>query len=525
MNDSRANDQPGVRLALQIVLIYALFAALWILFSDQALEALVSDRAQLVRIGMLKGWLFVAVTSALLYGLLRRMHGQLAAAIRREHAMQSEKLCALRLIETIAESSDDAIFAKDREGRYLLANRAASRFVGKPPGEIIGRDDRGLFPAEQTAALMAIDREVIERNRNITGEENLSTPDGPRTFLTTKGPLHDAEGRVIGLFGIARDITVAKQAEARLRDREEKLSAIVGYSPSALSLKTPDGRYALANPNLQRIHALSEAEMIGKSDFDLYPEATARSFRANDERVLQSRIRHSVEECLPVDGQPRTFMSHIFPVLGNAGEVRFICRISLDITERKQAEADLLQMTDDLAATLHAIPDQLLEVDEDGRFSKVEAHTDEVLAVPTGELLGRTVGDMLPPEAARVFMAAIAEAKRGGADYGRTITLPQADGTHHFELSIARKGPAAAAGQHFIVLSRDITHRKDAEEQLRRNNEELQRFNRATVGRELDMIELKRQVNVLSRELGREPPYPLGFLEQSAAPPLESADA
>ena len=71
-------------------------------------------------------------------------------------------------------------------------------------------------------------------------------------------------------------------------------------------------------------------------------------------------------------------------------------------------------------------------------------------------------------------------------------------------------------------LDRDITARKSAQEaphrqaeELRNRNEELERFNRAMIGRELEMIELKRQVNVLSRELGRAPPYPLAFLEDA----------
>ena len=71
-------------------------------------------------------------------------------------------------------------------------------------------------------------------------------------------------------------------------------------------------------------------------------------------------------------------------------------------------------------------------------------------------------------------------------------------------------------------LLRDISARKAAEEVLRRQNEELDRFNRAAVGRELDVIELKRRVNALARELGREPPYPLAFLDGAGRPAKES---
>jgi hypothetical protein len=112
-------------------------------------------------------------------------------------------------------------------------------------------------------------------------------------------------------------------------------------------------------------------------------------------------------------------------------------------------------------------------------------------------------------------MDALAHAARNGADYGSTITLPLPDGIRHFELSVARKATAAEDKPCFIVLSRDITARQAAEEELRHNNEELQRFNRATVGRELDMLEMKKTINALSKELGREPPFPLAFLNEN----------
>ncbi len=149
----------------------------------------------------------------------------------------------------------------------------------------------------------------------------------------------------------APDIAEIAAVRARLNasleaihERDQKLSAIIGFSPSALSLKTPDGRYALANPNLQRIHRCSEEQIVGKTDFDLYPEDTARQFRANDQRVLDTGKMHSIEEIVPVNGEPRSYMTHVFPVRDDLGAIEYICRISLDITERKAAEQSLAEV-------------------------------------------------------------------------------------------------------------------------------------------------------------------------------------
>jgi hypothetical protein len=117
------------------------------------------------------------------------------------------------------------------------------------------------------------------------------------------------------------------------------------------------------------------------------------------------------------------------------------------------------------------------------------------------------------------MLAALKAASQTGSDYGRTITLPFPTGERCFELSLARKTDANEHPQHFIVLSRDITERKTAETAMRQqaqvlatSNAELHRFNRAMIGRELNLIELKKEVNALAAELGRQPPYPLAFL-------------
>lgn len=498
---------------LGVVGAYAALAALWILFSDMAVESMFSDTAQLTRASMLKGWLFVAVTSLFLYALLRRL-------VSRVQHSQADRLRALSLLSDIADGADDAIFAKDREGRYLLFNRGAAEIVGKPAWQVLGQDDHAIFPAEQAAQLMAIDRRIIANVATEINEEALDTAQGSRVFHTTKGPLRDADGRVVGTFGISRDITERKRVEQALCDREHSLSAIINNSPAMLSLKHPDGRYALANPNLQRVLGLSEAQIVGRTDFDFYPDETARILRDNDERMLRTRTRHSIEEIVPTDEQPRVYMSHMFPVLADDGTVAYICRISLDITERKRAEESLRQLADDLAATLQAVPDLLFELDETGRYIAVKATQESLLAAPTEQLIGHTVHDVMPPDAAQAVMASLAAARRTGADFGRTITLELGGITHWFELSVACKPGKPGELQRFVVLSRDVSARKADEEALRRQTEELtrrnaelERFNRATVGRELDMIELKRQINALSRELGREAPFALPRLE------------
>lgn len=203
--------------ALTIVVVYAVFACLWILLSDSAVAWLFTDPARITLASTIKGWLFVAVTSLLLYGLIQRMIGQMQASSRREADARTDNARTMQLLSDIADSSTDAIFAKDLDGRYLLVNREAARVMGQPVEKLLGQDDSAIFTSEQVQAIRYNDCRVIAENRVNTFEERISTVDGERTYLGTKGPIRNSDGKVIGMFGISRDITERKNSEAKVQ--------------------------------------------------------------------------------------------------------------------------------------------------------------------------------------------------------------------------------------------------------------------------------------------------------------------
>lgn len=120
---------------------------------------------------------------------------------------------------------------------------------------------------------------------------------------------------------------------------------------------------------------------------------------------------------------------------------------------------------DTLAATLSAIPDLMFELDEHGKHYDARVLRPELLVAPTTELLGKTVAEVMPKEAANTVMQALRDAKANGHAHGSHIHLPTPLGPRWFEISIARKTayptePATPQAMRFIVLSRDITERK-----------------------------------------------------------------
>ena len=223
---------------LRIVAIYALVASLWIIFSDRAVEQLITDPVRLAEANTFKGLGFVLVTSVLLYGLVTRLVQQFTASAERTYTAQAERLQALNLLDAVVSGSKDAIFAKDAAGRYLLFNREAARVTGTVAETVIGQDDRAVFPPDQAEQIMANDRQAMSADTVVTFEEHLSTADGELVFMSTKGPLRNVEGQVIGMFGISRDITPLHRAEKTREAQNQTLEMVARGAPLANTLDT-----------------------------------------------------------------------------------------------------------------------------------------------------------------------------------------------------------------------------------------------------------------------------------------------
>src|SRR5829696_5033650 len=154
------------------------------------------------------------------------------------------------LLQSVIEGSSDAIYLKDAWGRYLLANTSAKEIIGRPIEEIIGRSDADLLEPEVARSLMETDRQVMTTGEVSKLEETMLVDGAARTFLSTKAPYRDHEGRVTGVIGVASDITELKNAEKALREiREAERSRI---SRDLHDVVLQDLTYALQTVQLYR---------------------------------------------------------------------------------------------------------------------------------------------------------------------------------------------------------------------------------------------------------------------------------
>jgi two-component system, cell cycle sensor histidine kinase and response regulator CckA len=278
------------RTAAGIAAAYLVLGLLWILLSDRALGALVGDPADVARYQTVKGWLYVIVSAAALYALIAR---QMRRVLRQS-----------ALLDHVVEGTSDAIFLKDRDGRYVMLNDAAARIIGMPASEVVGRSDAELFPADVARRLAERDRLVIESGEPRTFEEEVAVAGGGRrVFLVAKSPHRDPRtGHVVGVIGVGQEITGRAESERELRESErryrqlveasraseERFRVLIERASDPIAILDAEGTLLYGSPAFSGVLGYEPGEVVGTNAFDLVHPDDAGGVREAWGRLLSS---------------------------------------------------------------------------------------------------------------------------------------------------------------------------------------------------------------------------------------------
>jgi PAS domain S-box-containing protein len=242
----------------------------------------------------------------------------------------------------------------------------------------------------------------------------------------------------------------------------------------------PVGYFTLDENGIIKIVNLTGSDFLGKprkflihTAFILYVVQDFRkTLHTHFHQVMKTNLKKQCEiELISSDKTPLFVALNTMPVFDEEGTFKEFRVIVTDNSEQKKAEKIIKESNAKLQATISAIPDLMFEVDAEGRFYDYYAPHPSKLYVPPESFIGKTVQEVLPPEAADRIMEALKEAAEIGKHHGITYQLTLPDGEKYFELSIAQK-PISNLKTHFIALAHDITDLKKADKLIKESLKE-----------------------------------------------------
>ncbi len=247
-----------------------------------------------------------------------------------------------RRLRAFFEGAPDSIFLKDENLRYVQGNPAMARLLGIPVEEIAGKSDADLFGPEVGAHIHEVDRRVLA-GEAVEEEPVKPMADGLHAFHTVKVPIRDPNGRVVGLCGIARDVTDRRREQEALRESEARFRHIVESVPDCyFYVHDAESRFTYISPNYEALTGYPPEYFQGPRE----PLVTDHPMNAESDRISERCLRAGVTppplrwEIRHKEGRRLIIEAYEKPVLrdGKVVEVYGLCQ---DITRRLQLEERL----------------------------------------------------------------------------------------------------------------------------------------------------------------------------------------
>jgi PAS domain S-box-containing protein len=247
---------------------------------------------------------------------------------------------AHRQTQDLIDNTTALVYACDLEERFVLANAALAALLRTTPAQLLGKRRHEFMPQADADAHEAADRKVIAAGRAVEFEEHSDLHGRSITWLSTKLPLRDAQGRIYAVAGIVTDISARKQAEEALRASELRLETVLAGMTDCYYTLDKEWRFSYVNPTAEKFFDRPKEKVIGQCIWELYP-AVASSLTGTE-------YRRAMAEGKPAHFETQSALSnrywniHAYP--GPEGLTVYLS----DITERRRAEESLREAAQEL---------------------------------------------------------------------------------------------------------------------------------------------------------------------------------
>lgn len=247
----------------------------------------------------------------------------------------------LGLINSLIDSMPDIVFFKDLEGIYIGCNPQFIEFVGRNKEEIIGKSDYDFFDKNVADSFREYDNLMLKNLKTSYNEEKVTYPDGRVKILETlKTPYWAADGKLIGLLGLSRDITERKQVERELAHSNELMKYIIEHTHSSISVFDTEMNYVYVSNRYYKDLKVVD-NVIGKNHYDVFPYLPEHILDAHRRALKGEVLSAEAEQLFHPDGTSDWTNWQCRPWYKSDETIGGIIVYLELITERKKAELEL----------------------------------------------------------------------------------------------------------------------------------------------------------------------------------------
>lgn len=275
----------------------------------------------------------------------RRLEEENQAHRENLERLVAERTARLReseaLYHSLVENVPQHIFRKDAEGHFTFGNKPFCKCLGRPLADIVGKTDRDFFPPALAERYRQSDRRVLETGQPFQDEEEHPQADGKTVFVYwIKTPLRNAAGQVVGVQGIAWDITERKQTEEKLR----KLARAVDQSPASIVITDRCGNIEFVNPKFTQVTGYTAEAVLGKNPRLLKSDETSgEEYRQLWETITAGQEWRGEFRNKRKDGTLFWEAASISPIRDASGAITHFIAVKEDVTEQKLTQAKFLR--------------------------------------------------------------------------------------------------------------------------------------------------------------------------------------
>ncbi|QEL19635.1 PAS domain S-box protein [Limnoglobus roseus] len=383
---------------------------------------------------------------------------------RAEASLEHEQF----LLETLLRNLPDAIYFKDTGGRFSRVSTALARRLGAAtPESVVGVTDAAFFPEQYARQAAAEEQEVMRTEKPLLGkEEHPRWPDGTEaTVLTTKIPLRNRRGEVVGTCGISHDVTSIKQAEERFR-------LVVDAAPNPILVVDPDGHVQLANRAAVATFGYTPEELAGQLVELLIPDRVREVHTRFREEYWRNPAARVLGVNSDLSGRRRDgteFPAEVYLNPITFGRDRVVLVSVLDLTARKQAERKADELRERLSIATTGTGIGVWDWDLRNNNLIWDDQMYRIYGIPADQFGGAYEAWQtgLHPDDRERASAEVMRAVRGEAEFDTAFRVTWPDRTvHHIKARGVAKRDADGETVRMIGLNWDVTVQEELAAEL-----------------------------------------------------------